>query len=94
MTIVTIYHDKLESYDRHIFHLLANEIIKQDLPLLLPGVCSQGKPVKGAHVNLNFRPGVNIVRLNYIEAGATNPINKQIQQTNKPNEMNANLSTW
>ena len=45
-----------------MFHLLSNEIVKEDLPLLLPGLCSQGKPVKGAHVHLNFRPAVNIVR--------------------------------
>ena len=30
---------------------------------MLPGVCCQGKTIEGAHIHVNFRPEVDIVRL-------------------------------
>ena len=47
-------------------HPFPDEIVKEDLPLSLPGVGGQGKTIKGAHVHVNLRPveggGGEIVR--------------------------------
>ena len=64
-------------------HLLADEIVKQDLPLVFPGVRCQGKSIKGADVYINFRPKAKTVRLKVSTKSATI---KQAQQTNKPNK--------
>ena len=70
-----------KSYRRS--HLLADEIVKQDLPLVFPGVRCQGKSIKGADVHINFRPKAKTVRLKVSTKSETI---KQAQQTNKPNK--------
>ena len=71
-------------YTENCCHLLADEIVKQNLPLALPGVGCEGKPIKGADVHINFRPEAKIVRnrISYRNSGN----NKQTNQRNKPNK--------
>ena len=71
-------------YKENSCHLLADEIVKQNLPLALPGVGCEGKPIKGADVHINFRPEAKIVRnrISYRNSGN----NKQTNQRNKPNK--------
>ena len=66
-------------------HLLADEIIKQDLPLALPGVRCQGKSIKGASVHVNFRPEANIVWLKVRISTLPGPLTVT-GETNKPNK--------
>ena len=37
-------------------HLLANEVVEENLPLVLPRVRGEGKAVKGARVDVDCRP--------------------------------------
>ena len=71
-------------YKENSCHLLADEIVKQNLPLALPGVGCEGKPIKGADIHINFRPEEIIVRNRISHRNSGNK--KQTNQTNKPSK--------